>query len=348
MAGKQDLNIERFLFRDLHPNVSIGTASDRYAGWRGQIYSADRYQERITRRLKRVGGRTFQEEVLPVESVAEYFLHFSVLELDFTFYRPLLDENLEPTQNYHALAAYRKYLGETDRLILKVPQAVIAQRLRRRAEFIENPDYLDPEIFARRFYEPAAAILGGSIEGFIFEQEYQSKKDRIPAEEFAAALDSFLEAIPRDDRYHIEVRTESLLSRPYFDVLARHGVGQVLSHWTWLPPLQRQFMQGGGRFLNAGNSSVVRLMTPLRVRYEEAYARTFPFNKMVAGMMSPRMVEDSVALMREAIARDTHVNVLINNRAGGNAPQMAQEVAKRFLEKRSEKAPPDGPRNGRQ
>jgi uncharacterized protein YecE (DUF72 family) len=337
MAEKKGLHIQQFWFRDLHPNVFLGTASDRYVGWTGQIYSRERYGERITRRSKRVGGRTFQEEVLPVESVIEYFLHFSVLELDFTFYRPLLDKNLEPTQNYRVLEAYRKYLRVNDRLILKVPQAVFAQRLRRGGEFIENPDYLNPEVFARRFYEPAAAILEGSISGFIFEQEYQPQKDRMPAEEFAAALDVFLEAIPGDDRYHIEVRTESLLSRPYFEVLAKHGVGQVFSHWTWLPPLRRQFAQGGRRFLNAGNHSVVRLMTPLRVRYEEAYARAFPFDEMVAGMMSPRMVEDGVALMLEAVARDTHINVLINNRAGGNAPQIAQEVAKRFLEKQSEK-----------
>ena len=343
MEEKKCLDIDQFRFRDLHPNVFIGTASDRYAGWIGQIYSKERYGERITRRSKRVGGETFREEVLPVESVIEYFLHFSVLELDFTFYRPLLDKNLEPTQNYRVLEAYRKYLKKDNRLILKVPQAVFAQRLWRGGEFTANPDYLKPEVFARHFYEPANAILGDTITGFIFEQEYQPKKDRIPAEEFTAALDVFLGAIPQDDRYHIEVRTESFLSTDYFEVLAKHGVGQVLSHWTWLPPLKRQFAQGGRRFLNAGNGSVMRLMTPLRVRYEAAYAQAFPFNEMVDGMMSQRMVEESAALMLEAVDRDTHINVLINNRAGGNAPQIAQEVAKRFMEKQSEVGPPGAP-----
>jgi uncharacterized protein YecE (DUF72 family) len=32
-------------------------------------------------------GKTFIEEVLPVDSVQEYFEHFPVLEIDFTFYR---------------------------------------------------------------------------------------------------------------------------------------------------------------------------------------------------------------------------------------------------------------------
>jgi len=83
-------------------------------------------------------------------------------------------------------------------------------------------------------------------------------------------------------------------------------------------------------------------MTPLRVRYEEAYARAFPFNETVPGMMSPGMVEDSVALMLEGVGQDTLVNVLINNRAGGNAPQIAQEVARRFLEKHSKRGQPGG------
>ena len=69
MFNRETLNIEEFKFRGLHPDVSIGTASDRYAGWLGQIYSEQLYTNRITRRTKTVGGTSFVEEVLPVESV---------------------------------------------------------------------------------------------------------------------------------------------------------------------------------------------------------------------------------------------------------------------------------------
>ena len=100
--------LQNFMFRDLHPDVSFGTASDRYAGWIGQIYSEDIYAGRITRRKKTVGNKSFVEEVLPVDSVKEYFQHFRVLELDFTFYRPLLDKEGKPTQNFHLLHKYRR------------------------------------------------------------------------------------------------------------------------------------------------------------------------------------------------------------------------------------------------
>ena len=115
-----------FLFRGLHPQVAIGTATDRYAGWVGQIYTRTRYAGHITRRTHEVGGRPFIEEVLPVASVEEYFEHFGVLELDFTFYRPLLDERLHPTDTFHLVRTYAGHLKEGDRLILKAPHCTAA------------------------------------------------------------------------------------------------------------------------------------------------------------------------------------------------------------------------------
>jgi uncharacterized protein YecE (DUF72 family) len=324
-------DIERFMFRRIHPMVFLGTASDRYAGWIGQIYPEESYAGKIARRSKAVGNQTVTEEVLPVESVTEYFRHFAVLELDFTFYSLLLDKDLKPTQTYHVLETYRKYLRQDDRLILKVPQVLFAKKLWRSGRFSENQGYLDAETFMSRFYEPARNLLGDAITAFLFEQEYQTKKDREAPEQFAESLDAFFQKIPHDERYHVEVRTESLLSEPYFKVLEKHGVGQVLSHWTWLPPLRKQFAKGAGSFLNKSAECVVRLMTPRNVRYEEAYIKAFPFDKLIDGMITPGMVEDTVAIMEAATEQGVHAHVIINNRAGGNAPLIAQKVAERFL-----------------
>jgi uncharacterized protein YecE (DUF72 family) len=325
------IDLNAFRFRDLHPNIDLGTASDRYAGWIGQIYSKDRYADQISRRPKKVAGTSFVEEVLPVESVEEYFEHFKTLELDFTFYRPLLDEEGTPTQNYHVLRTYARHFRDGDRVIMKVPQAVFAMKLRRGSAMVENETYLDPELFTRRFYEPALELLDPWIDGFIFEQEYQRKQDRPSPTDYAADLRRFFGAIPEDARYHVELRTEVLLSKPVFEVLERQGVGQVLSHWTWLPSLMRQFSKSGRRFLNARRHGIVRLMTPRGMRYEEAYARAHPFNAMVEGMLQPQMVQETAELMSHAVREDARMSVIINNRAGGNAPMIAQRVVERFL-----------------
>jgi uncharacterized protein YecE (DUF72 family) len=325
--------ITQFMFRRLHPGVSIGTASDRYAGWLGQIYSPGRFEGKISKRAKTVGGKTVMEELLPVESVQEYFQHFSILELDFTFYSLLLDDHSNPTPTYRVLETYCKHLKDSDRLILKVPQTIFAQKLWRAGKFAENPGYLNADIFSRSY--GAMHLLGTTLQGLIFEQEYQAKKERPSPDLFVSALDRFFETIPKDDRYHVEVRTEALLTKTYFEVLEKHGVGQVFSHWTWLPPLRKQLAKGSGRFFNAGKQAVIRLMTPIGMRYEEAYLKAFPFDKMVEGMMSPRMPDETAEVMLAAVKEGVQANVIINNRAGGNAPLIAQKVAEKFAESAS-------------
>jgi uncharacterized protein YecE (DUF72 family) len=322
-----------FAFRDLHPQVAIGTASDRYAGWLGQIYTPGKYAGRVTRRSHAVGGRTFVEEVLPVDSVEEYFEHFGALEIDFTFYRPLLDEHLHPTPTFHQLRAYVAHLKPGDRLFLKAPRALVAPRLRQGCGFVANPDYLDADWFTHRFYAPAVRLLHDHLGGICFEQEYRCAAERDAVEDEAADLERFFRRIPDDRRYHLELRTEAYLARPVFDVLARTGVGQALSHWTWLPPLAEQFARAGGRVFNGGGEVLIRLMTPHGVRYEAAFAQAHPFDRLVDGMLSERMLDDTAAIVRAVVDAERRVTVIVNNRSGGNAPLIAERLVQRIVDR---------------
>ncbi len=324
-------NIDTFRFRDLHPLLRIGTASDRYAGWMGQVYSRDRYQGRITRRIHRVGKTSFEEKVLPVESVKEYFQHFSVLEIDFTFYQTLLQPDGSLARTHHVLKNYCNHLHDDDRVLLKVPQAVTAQTIHRRRQYLANPTYLDADLFTEQFYKPAVELLGSALGGFIFEQEYQRIKDRVSADVVTKALDEFFAQIPADTRYHLELRTEQYLTPGLFDVLKRHGIGQVLSYWTWMPSLTRQLSKSGNRFLNLSGECVIRLLTPRGVKYEDAYAAAHPFNTLIEGMMQSRMIEETVTVIKLGIQQGITMNVIVNNRSGGNAPLIAQQVAREFI-----------------
>ena len=44
---------------------------------------------------------------------------------------------------------------------------------------------------------------------------------------------------------------------------------------------------------------------------------TFPFEKMVPGMLDPEMIEDTAGIVNEALKDKVQVNLIINNRAGG-------------------------------
>jgi uncharacterized protein YecE (DUF72 family) len=339
MRRQDDFNLNTYHFRGLHPGVFMGTASDRYTGWIGQIYSEDLYQNRIISRSHKIGGKSFREKVLPVDSIREYFEHFRVVEVDYTFYQLLLDANGEPTQTYQVLQSYRNHLAHGDGVILKVPQQIFARKIRQSSGYAANERYLDRELFTHQFYAPATELLGSNLKGFVFEQEYHRKDERAPAQDLVRALAGFFGAIPRDPRFHVELRTESYLSQPFFALLEEMGIGQVLSHWTWLPPLLTQFAKSGRRFFNTGRESIIRLMTPLGVRYEDAYARAFPFTGLAEGMLQPRMIDETAALMEEGIRQNVRMNIIINNRAGGNAPHIAQLIARRFLATRSTNSP---------
>jgi hypothetical protein len=148
----------------------------------------------------------------------------------------------------------------------------------------------------------------------------------------AKSLDAFFKAVPEDKRYHVELRTDAYLADPVFDVLEKHGVGLVYSHWTWLPPLSKQLSKTRERFFNSGGDCITRLMTPLRMSYEDSYAKAFPFDKMVEGMMNPEMIDDAIEIIREGIRQRKRMSLIINNKARGNAPIITRQIAKRLQE----------------
>ncbi len=334
-----------YAFRRLFPFLRFGTASDRYAGWIGQIYP-EHYAKAVKTRKRKLGGRAFEERTVPIASVRDYFEHFDVLELDFTFYRPLLDAEGRPTNNLFVLEQYADQAPAEARFLLKAPQTFFARKLRRSREgkvvYEENLSFLDAEGVTKQFIEPARGLLGDRLAGVLFEQEYQRRAESPDPMENIAELDGFFRALPADVQAHLELRSAHLLVPPYFDWLADRGLGFVFSHWTWLPPLREQWRLCGERFTAADGTVVARLLTPLRMPYAEAYALAYPFDRPVPELSETKqardMVLDAVALALRAEAHGAVLHLIANNRAWGNAPALAQAVAYRLLdelEKRS-------------
>ena len=65
------------------------------------------------------------------ECLTDYFEHFPLLEIDYSFYRPLLESHRNPRQNFHVFRNYRQYMKDGDLVLLKAPQIVIARKLKR-------------------------------------------------------------------------------------------------------------------------------------------------------------------------------------------------------------------------
>lgn len=327
--------VDTYKFREVHPHVRFGTASDRYAGWIGQIYPEDPYADRISTRNRTLQGQTFEERQVPIESVHAYFQYFSVLELDFTFYRPLLEED-EPSSNYFVLSNYLDHAPDDASFLLKAPQQFFARTLRRGGEFVDNPDFLDAEGYMNTFHEPAVEMLGDRLEGIIFQQEYQRVADSPSPTANVEQLDDFFSALPQDAQFHVELRSEHLLTDAYFDWLDARSLGHVFSHWTWLPAIRQQWAMCGERFTAANDQVVTRLLTPRNTKYADAYAKAYPFDEPVPELsetdQAHDMVLDVTALAYRAQAQNATLNVIANNRAWGNAPDLSRTIAHRILD----------------
>jgi hypothetical protein len=71
--------------------------------------------------------------------------------------------------------------------------------------------------------------------------------------------------------------------------------------------------------------------------YEEFYAKAFPFDKMVSGILGSEMIENTAKIVNKAINDKGRVNLIINNRAGGNAPLIAQKIADKLHSEKPKK-----------
>ena len=331
---------ERYDVRGVHPLLQFGSASDRYAAWIGQVYPRDVWAGEVTTRQKRVGGRSFEERLLPVASVEDYFLHFGVLEIDATYYRPLIEETGKPSPNLFLLEHYAEAAPASARFLLKAPQQVVARRLRRKVEgrwaFVENEAYLDAAVFTRQFVEPAQAKLGAKLAGVIVEQPYERARDSPKPEAFVAEWDRFFSEVPNDVPYHLEVRSSHQLTPGYVEWLANRDLGFCFSHWQWLPPIIDQWRLVGERFTSGAGTAVLRLIQPRDMAFDESFARAHPFEGPAPGLSDTagarRMVDEATALMYQAVEAGVALDVVCNNRAWGNAPDLARTLAGRFLD----------------
>ena len=331
---------DAFDFRHTHPALKVGTASDRYAAWLGQIYPRAAWQDRVETRPKKTSKGNFEERLLPLESVDDYFQHFDVLELDFTYYRPLLNAEGSPEAGYFTLKQYAENSPDSARFLLKVPAVYFARQRRSSAggevRYTPNATYLDAPAYTAQFHEPALDVLGDRLAGFLFEQEYQRRESAPDPEAFVDELAAFFEEIPPDVQPHLEIRTPSLLTPAYFEFLEAAGFGHVFAHWQYLPPIREQWQKAGQRFTAADGTAVARLLSPLRMSFEDAYAAAYPFEAPVAAWENTpettAMVLDAVALAFQAERQQAVLQLIVNNRAYGNAPELGRRIAHRLLD----------------
>lgn len=290
------------------PLIRFGSSTWSYEGWQGQVY-------------KRQYAKTrFASECLG--EYCQYQYHgeplFRTVGNDSTFYRP-------PTANQ--LRRYFHQIPEDFEMCFKVWEEITIPSYAQQARYgtkagQPNPRFLDATLFEELVLAPYREAKFEPHAGpFIFEFQ----RHGMSSEEFCSRLDGFFGQLSKDFRYAVEIRNAGLLGPEYHKVLETHGVSHVYNHWSYMPPLAEQHKRIGSF---TAPFTVLRLLTPLRMSYEQAKKRAEPYTKIVEEI--PEMRRDTVELIRQAVREERRAYVLVNNRAEGNAPLTIQALADRL------------------
>jgi uncharacterized protein YecE (DUF72 family) len=286
-------------------SVYFGTSSWTFPGWTGLVYPAGL----STAALGREGLRHYSRHPL-----------LRTVGVDRSYYAPIpLDD----------LRAYADQLPDGFRCCLKAPAAVTS-RIEpsvgaARGAARPNPDFLSVGRMVDDLLAPLASGFAGHTGPIVLEFPPGPRDHALAPARFADALDRFLEALPREFDYAVELRDRTLLTPVYAAVLARHRVAHTYNYWSAMPmPLT----QAGVVAADTAAFAVVRLLLKPGTWYEDQRDRFRPFNRLVEP--DEGMRAEVVELTARALARGRKVYVLVNNKAEGSSPLTVEALADRL------------------
>jgi len=281
--------------------VRFGASSWNYPGWAGLVYHHE-YEGRG------VSARMLQEYAA--------FPLFRTVGIDSSFYAPPTEETL---------ASYARYLPPGFPCVSKVWNQLTVHTFSKAQDKARggqvNSDFLNPDLFMEAVYDPYQRNFAGHAGPFVFEFQAVVRGTGMSADRFAAGLDEFFSALPRDGQYAVEIRNEEFLTPMYFAVLREHGVAHVFNSWTRMPPIGDQLDLPGAV---SGPFIVARALLQPGRTYDEAVDAFAPYDRIQDA--SPPLRQDLLRLIETAVHTRIPAYLLVNNRAEGSAPMTVAEV----------------------
>ena len=296
--------------------VYIGTSSWKYPGWLGSLYAPERYRTR-----GKLSRAKFEKGCL-----AEYAEVFKTVCLDGGLYQ-------FPTAKM--LGNIFSQVPQDFRLSLKVTEDITVRKFPSLPRYAKragktNEHFLDADLFAGSFMGPLTPYRD-RIGAVILEFSHFRSGDWKRGRDFVAALDLFLDRVPKGWNYSVEVRNESLLQPEYFEVLRRHGVAHTFNNWSRMPPVLKQ-MEIPDSF-TADFATARFLLKPGRT-YEQAVEKFQPYVKVVEPNLEARLAMAKLLTTPPPPGHPRRRYLYVNNRLEGSALWTIYAVITGFLKNR--------------
>ncbi len=276
-------------------NIFVGTSSWKYPGWKGTIYSAERYPNQ----------KRFEAECL-----TEYAETFPIVCGDFAFYQ-------FPTPEF-----WKNLFSKTPKTFLfafKAPEEITRPRFPKIERYAgragsSNLAFLDAELFRSQFLD-LLLPYASQIAVIILEFGNIPRNVFASTQEFVAALRPFLDKLPKEFRYAVEIRNPEFLDEPYLELLYNFDIAHVLNSWTHMPAMLEQVRRPD---VFTAKFTVARaLLTPKR-GYEEAVQTFSPYDSLKEPNEAVRTALREILVRAKKRAEPTYI--FVNNRLEGFAP----------------------------
>lgn len=285
----------------LPPLLRMGTSSWSFPGWRGIVYP-----------------RAASASELAREGLRDYARHplLRTVGIDRTYYAPV------------AVDEWKRYASQlpSDFLCcIKAPATVTSFTVTGAGTPIPNPDFLNAERFVEDLIDPCLTHFAGHVGPVILQFPPIARRATLEPHAFAEMLDAFLERLPREAEYAVEIRDRSLMTDTYRRVLARNAAVHVCNYWSAMP------LPGEQADLVAHTQApftVVRLLMRPGTRYEQQRETMAPFNRIV--QQDEHMRRDTEAVLRKAVAAGQRAFLLVNNKAEGSSPLTIEALGRRL------------------
>lgn len=284
----------------LPDEIRFGTSSWSFPGWKGLVYSG-----------------AVSPAAMARSGLREYARHplLRTVGIDRSYYAPIpLDD----------LRRYADQLPGGFRCCTKAPAGVTSLALGPPRSAVPNPDFLSADRLIAELLEPFALAFAAHSGPFILEFPPFPRERRLEPADFMARLDRFLERLPAEFQYAVELRDPRLLTPEYHALLKRRGVAHTYNYWSAMPTPMAQ-----GAIVPPDDLpfTVIRLLLRPGTWYEDQKERFRPFNALVEPDESMR--REVTELGERALTRGRKVWVLVNNKAEGSSPLTIMELARR-------------------
>jgi uncharacterized protein YecE (DUF72 family) len=285
----------------LPPALRLGGMSWSYRGWVGHVYGLDVSDKRLA-----------------AHGLTAYGKHplLRMVEIDRSYYEPL------PASVLQEFAAQ---VPDDFRFWVKAHEETVVARFPEHARYgmrrgANNGRFLDAGYAREAVIAPLVAGLGSKLGGLLFQFPPQDASD---PRGFAARLGAFLRALPVGVTYAVELRNPELLTRPYGDALAEAGAIHCHNLWTTMPGVHAQ-----ARLIppSARRPLLIRWLLRSGHRYEDASASYSPFHRLAEEDLPTRRAV--AALAARALQHDVPVQILVDNKAEGCAPESITRLAR--------------------